>query len=323
MYAGSVAHPPRPLVAARAPPRDPRGRGALRALLLRLPMDQRHLPAAGSDGRVTRILVIDNHDSFVHTLVGYLHELGADTDLVEADAISPAEAAERIAGYDGVLVSPGPGTPDRAGASIAAVRAAADRRIPLLGVCLGHQAIAIGVRRHGRSRSRAHARDHLARPPRRRGALCGAARSVRRHALSLARRGARVRARAARRDESNRAAASSWGFATGSCPSRACSSTPRRCSPRAGTACSATGSRRPGRRMPQPAARRSALVAEAPSGAGAVRERDGRVHRDVARCERLLAHGRWIDRGAARVFDGLNDEGTLGASSSRVAASTV
>jgi para-aminobenzoate synthetase component 2 len=91
---------------------------------------------------VTRILVIDNHDSFVHTLVGYLHELGAETDLVEADALTPAEAAERIAGYDGVLVSPGPGTPERAGASIAAVRAAADRRIPLLGVCLGHQAIA-------------------------------------------------------------------------------------------------------------------------------------------------------------------------------------
>lgn len=91
---------------------------------------------------MTRILVVDNHDSFVHTLVGYLHELGAETDLVEADAISPAEATERIAGYDGVLVSPGPGTPDRAGASIAVVRAAAARRIPLLGVCLGHQAIA-------------------------------------------------------------------------------------------------------------------------------------------------------------------------------------
>jgi len=91
---------------------------------------------------VTRILVIDNHDSFVHTLVGYLHELGAETDLVEADAIAPTEASERIAGYDGVLVSPGPGTPARAGASIAAVLAAADRRIPLLGVCLGHQAIA-------------------------------------------------------------------------------------------------------------------------------------------------------------------------------------
>jgi para-aminobenzoate synthetase component 2 len=86
------------------------------------------------------ILVVDNHDSFVHTLVGYLHELGADTDLVEADAIrTPADA---IRGYRGVLVSPGPGAPADAGASIAVVRAAADAGIPLLGVCLGHQAIA-------------------------------------------------------------------------------------------------------------------------------------------------------------------------------------
>jgi len=91
---------------------------------------------------VTSILVIDNHDSFVHTLVGYLQELGAGTELVEADAIPPEQVGDRIVGYDGVLISPGPGTPDRAGASIAAVRAAAVRGIPLLGVCLGHQAIA-------------------------------------------------------------------------------------------------------------------------------------------------------------------------------------
>ena len=85
------------------------------------------------------ILVVDNHDSFVHTLVGYLHELGADTDLVEADAI--ADPAELIAPYRGVLVSPGPGAPADAGQSIAVVRAAAGLGIPLLGVCLGHQAI--------------------------------------------------------------------------------------------------------------------------------------------------------------------------------------
>jgi len=91
---------------------------------------------------VTRILVVDNHDSFVHTLVGYLHELGADTDLVESDDIDPADASDVIASYRAVLVSPGPGTPEHAGASIAVVRAAADRGIPLLGVCLGHQAIA-------------------------------------------------------------------------------------------------------------------------------------------------------------------------------------
>ena len=85
------------------------------------------------------ILVVDNHDSFVHTLIGYLHELGAATDLVEADAV--ADPREVIAGRRGVLVSPGPGAPADAGASIAVVGAAADSGIPLLGVCLGHQAI--------------------------------------------------------------------------------------------------------------------------------------------------------------------------------------
>ncbi|MFD4957739.1 anthranilate synthase component II [Microbacterium sp. NPDC058389] len=90
-------------------------------------------------GGAAPILVIDNHDSFVHTLIGYLHELGADTDLVEADAIDDPHVA--IAGRQGVLVSPGPGAPADAGASIDVVRAAAEGGIPLLGVCLGHQAI--------------------------------------------------------------------------------------------------------------------------------------------------------------------------------------
>jgi para-aminobenzoate synthetase component 2 len=85
------------------------------------------------------ILVVDNHDSFVHTLVGYLHELGAATDLAEADAIDDPLSA--IAGRPGVLVSPGPGAPADAGASVDVVRAAAASGIPLLGVCLGHQAI--------------------------------------------------------------------------------------------------------------------------------------------------------------------------------------
>ncbi|GAA3919292.1 anthranilate synthase component II [Microbacterium invictum] len=87
----------------------------------------------------TRILVVDNHDSFVHTLVGYLRELGATCDVVEADAITAASTA--LTGYAGVVISPGPGTPANAGASIAVVRACAQGEMPLLGVCLGHQAI--------------------------------------------------------------------------------------------------------------------------------------------------------------------------------------
>jgi para-aminobenzoate synthetase component II len=87
------------------------------------------------------ILVVDNHDSFVHTLVGYLQELGAHTRLIEADAvIDPARVIDDVAG---VVISPGPGTPEDAGASIAIVRAAAGAATPLLGVCLGHQALAV------------------------------------------------------------------------------------------------------------------------------------------------------------------------------------
>lgn len=91
---------------------------------------------------MTRVLVIDNYDSFVYTLNGYLLELGATTDVVRNDAFDAAEAAERIAEYDAVLLSPGPGTPGEAGVSIPIVHAALEAQKPLLGVCLGHQAIA-------------------------------------------------------------------------------------------------------------------------------------------------------------------------------------
>ena len=87
------------------------------------------------------VLVVDNHDSFVHTLVGYLHELGATTTMIEADAV--ADPAAALAGVAGVLVSPGPGRPETAGASVEIIRAAAGRGIPVLGVCLGHQALAV------------------------------------------------------------------------------------------------------------------------------------------------------------------------------------
>ena len=87
------------------------------------------------------VLVVDNHDSFVHTLVGYLHELGATTRMIEADAV--ADPVAEVQGSRGILVSPGPGRPEDAGASIDVVRTAAARGIPLLGVCLGHQALAV------------------------------------------------------------------------------------------------------------------------------------------------------------------------------------
>ncbi|HTN55179.1 MAG TPA: aminodeoxychorismate/anthranilate synthase component II [Microbacterium sp.] len=88
----------------------------------------------------TRVLVVDNHDSFVHTLIGYLQELGAAVELVEADAPG-AQWQRMLDDHDAVMISPGPGTPSDAGASLEVVRLAAQRRLPLLGVCLGHQAI--------------------------------------------------------------------------------------------------------------------------------------------------------------------------------------
>lgn len=91
---------------------------------------------------MTRILVIDNYDSFVYTLNSYLRQLGAETEVIRNDAVSPAELAELAESFDGILVSPGPGTPEQAGVSIAAVEVARKSAKPLLGVCLGHQAIA-------------------------------------------------------------------------------------------------------------------------------------------------------------------------------------
>jgi len=86
---------------------------------------------------MTRILVVDNYDSFVYNLVAYLGQLGAECEVRRNDAI----ALPDVAGYDGVLISPGPGVPETAGVCIELVRQYADR-LPILGVCLGHQAIA-------------------------------------------------------------------------------------------------------------------------------------------------------------------------------------
>ncbi|AKM07223.1 anthranilate synthase component II [Pelagerythrobacter marensis] len=85
------------------------------------------------------ILVIDNYDSFTFNLVHYLMELGAEVRVERNDALSAAEAM--ASGAQGVLISPGPCTPNEAGISLDLVAACADAARPLLGVCLGHQAI--------------------------------------------------------------------------------------------------------------------------------------------------------------------------------------
>jgi para-aminobenzoate synthetase component II len=91
---------------------------------------------------MTRVLVVDNYDSFVYTLNGYLRQLGAETEVVRNDVLPEEGVAAALADFDGVLVSPGPGKPADAGVSIPVVRAAVETGTPLLGVCLGHQAIA-------------------------------------------------------------------------------------------------------------------------------------------------------------------------------------
>jgi len=87
------------------------------------------------------VLVIDNYDSFTYNLVQYLGELGAAVDVVRNDVASPEELL--ASGPDGVVISPGPGRPEEAGVSVAMIQAAAEGGVPVLGVCLGHQAIAV------------------------------------------------------------------------------------------------------------------------------------------------------------------------------------
>ncbi|MYU22883.1 aminodeoxychorismate/anthranilate synthase component II [Streptomyces sp. SID8352] len=87
-----------------------------------------------------RILVVDNYDSFVFNLVQYLYQLGAECDVVRNDVVTPEHADD---GYDGVLISPGPGTPEGAGVSIGMVRHCAAAGVPVFGVCLGMQAMQV------------------------------------------------------------------------------------------------------------------------------------------------------------------------------------
>ena len=87
----------------------------------------------------TKILVVDNYDSFVFNLVQYLQQLGAECTVVRNDAVKASEAAN----YDGILISPGPGVPEKAGVSVEMIKFCAEKKIPLFGVCLGHQAIGV------------------------------------------------------------------------------------------------------------------------------------------------------------------------------------
>ncbi|GAA2546728.1 aminodeoxychorismate/anthranilate synthase component II [Mycolicibacterium diernhoferi] len=90
-----------------------------------------------------QVLVVDNYDSFVFNLVQYLGQLGVNAQVWRNDDPRLADRDAVSAEFDGILLSPGPGTPERAGATIDLVKACAKTRTPLLGVCLGHQAIGV------------------------------------------------------------------------------------------------------------------------------------------------------------------------------------
>jgi anthranilate synthase/aminodeoxychorismate synthase-like glutamine amidotransferase len=85
---------------------------------------------------VTQLAVIDNYDSFTYNLVQYLAELGAEPSVFRNDAVSTGD----LSGYDGLVISPGPGTPSDAGISTAAIRELTGK-VAILGVCLGHQCL--------------------------------------------------------------------------------------------------------------------------------------------------------------------------------------
>ncbi|NJP99257.1 aminodeoxychorismate/anthranilate synthase component II [Streptomyces zingiberis] len=87
-----------------------------------------------------RVLVVDNYDSFVFNLVQYLYQLGAECEVVRNDEVTPEHAGD---GFDGVLLSPGPGTPEEAGVCVEMVRHCAARGLPVFGVCLGLQSMAV------------------------------------------------------------------------------------------------------------------------------------------------------------------------------------
>ncbi len=96
------------------------------------------MKARKSPKRPTRVLVVDNYDSFTYNLVQYLGELGAQVEVFRNDAIDVPGIRARAP--DGVMLSPGPATPDDAGVTLQTIRELAGE-VPLLGVCLGHQAI--------------------------------------------------------------------------------------------------------------------------------------------------------------------------------------
>ncbi len=129
------------------------------------------------------LVLIDNYDSFTYNLVHFLGELGAPCEVFRNDKISVAGVLKLKP--KGIVLSPGPCTPNEAGICLELI-AKAGPTVPLLGVCLGHQAHRPGLRRRGHARARAHARQAVQDHQHRQGPVQGPAQELRGDALSLA-----------------------------------------------------------------------------------------------------------------------------------------
>ena len=178
-------------------------------------------------GRVaTRVLVIDNYDSFVYNLVQYLGELGAEPVVHRNDALTVDEAL--ALGADAVLLSPGPGRPEDAGIIEALIPAAAARDCRCSGCASATRPSATSTAARIVARARADARQDLVDQPRRRAASSPACPTRSRRPATTRSSSIGRACPTARRSPPRRRTARSWACATGTCRSRACSSTPSR-----------------------------------------------------------------------------------------------
>jgi anthranilate synthase/aminodeoxychorismate synthase-like glutamine amidotransferase len=172
-----------------------------------------------------QLLMIDNYDSFTYNIVQYFGELGADVQVVRNDEITLDGVAERIAaGVQRLVISPGPCSPAEAGISVAAIQRFAGQ-LPILGVCLGHQALVRRLAARSCARS-AHARQDQCDHHHTRGRFCRAAHAVHRQPLPLAGYRAQLVAPKRWRSRPGPTTAKSWACVTRHWRSRACSSTP-------------------------------------------------------------------------------------------------
>ena len=170
-----------------------------------------------------RVTLIDNYDSFTFNLVHYLGELGAEVSVWRNDEITVADAL--AAKPDAIVLSPGPCTPNEAGVCLDLVRAASETT-PMLGVCLGHQAIGQAFGGDDRARAGADARQGFAHFALRARALSRSERTLSGDALSLAHHRAIERAVRTRDQRGKRRRARSWALSTASARCSGCSSIP-------------------------------------------------------------------------------------------------